>query len=90
MWRSCSITTGANGTNLSDGFTRDGQGNFTGPWKLHTAGQFIDFVGNQRDGHWAFDILNVNEAHTVPIPAAAWLLGSGLIGLVGLRKRLFG
>ena len=24
---------------------------------------------------------------TVPIPAAAWLLGTGLIGLIGLRKR---
>jgi len=25
---------------------------------------------------------------TVPIPAAAWLLGSGLIGLVAIRRRL--
>ncbi|MEA5115639.1 MAG: VPLPA-CTERM sorting domain-containing protein [Geobacteraceae bacterium] len=24
----------------------------------------------------------------VPIPAAAWLLGSGLMGLVGLRRRM--
>jgi hypothetical protein len=24
---------------------------------------------------------------TVPIPAAAWLLGSGLLGLIGIRKR---
>jgi hypothetical protein len=26
-------------------------------------------------------------APAVPIPAAAWLLGSGLMGLVGLRRR---
>ncbi len=29
----------------------------------------------------------VGVATPVPIPAAVWLLGSGLIGLVGLRKR---
>ena len=27
------------------------------------------------------------ETPTVPVPAAVWLLGSGLIGLVGLRRR---
>jgi len=25
----------------------------------------------------------------VPIPTAAWLLGSGLVGLVGIRRRIF-
>ena len=29
------------------------------------------------------------EEVPVPIPGAAWLLGSGLIGLAGLRRRLF-
>jgi hypothetical protein len=27
------------------------------------------------------------EFSTVPIPGAVWLLGSGLIGLLGLRKK---
>jgi hypothetical protein len=27
-------------------------------------------------------------ADVVPIPGAVWLLGSGLVGLVGLRKKL--
>lgn len=26
--------------------------------------------------------------HAVPIPGAVWLLGSGLVGLVGIRKKL--
>jgi len=29
-----------------------------------------------------------SSAATVPIPAAAWLLGSGLLGLVGIRRRI--
>jgi len=27
---------------------------------------------------------------TVPIPPAVWLLGSGLLGLIGIRRRLVG
>jgi hypothetical protein len=30
--------------------------------------------------------LNVTESAPVPIPAAVWLLGSGLIGLIGVRR----
>jgi hypothetical protein len=37
---------------------------------------------------WAsVDNLVINEAATVPIPASVWLLGSGLLGLVGLRRK---
>jgi len=28
-----------------------------------------------------------NASSPVPIPAAAWLLGSGLAGLVGIRRK---
>jgi hypothetical protein len=38
---------------------------------------------------WAsVDNLVINEAAAVPIPASVWLLGSGLLGLVGLRRKV--
>jgi hypothetical protein len=35
----------------------------------------------------SIDNLVINEAAAVPIPASVWLLGSGLLGLVGLRRK---
>lgn len=38
-----------------------------------------------RDG----DVAAVSAPTTVPVPAAAWLLGSGLLGMFGVAKRKF-
>ncbi|MDY6839780.1 MAG: VPLPA-CTERM sorting domain-containing protein [Thermodesulfobacteriota bacterium] len=38
------------------------------------------------EGDFANDVA-FHEIATVPVPAAVWLLGSGLIGLVGIRKK---
>ena len=39
------------------------------------------------DGSMVFSELSI-EASSVPVPAAVWLLGSGLLGLAGLRRKL--
>ena len=90
----------ANGPNLSDGFQRQGQGNFTLGLTGATdcpANQFIDVSGSSpgrcRDSHWAFDILNVDAAtevppSAVPEPATLVLLGSSLaFGAFTARRR---
>ena len=41
------------------------------------------------DEPWALDNVKVeSQPSPVPIPAAAWLLGTGLLGLFGMRKRM--
>jgi len=37
---------------------------------------------NGRIGHWQLDVVSA-----VPVPAAVWLFGSGLLGLIGVAKR---
>jgi len=77
----------ANGPNLSNGFSQQGQGNFTGPDFCGTTGPFWDVTCDQNDGHWAFDALNVGNVTTTPEPASLALLGSGVLGLVGVLRR---
>jgi hypothetical protein len=62
------------------------------------SGEFT-ILGVAADGQVGYDSNTINEtagppnltltaaANPVPIPAAAWLFGSGLAGLVGLRRR---
>jgi hypothetical protein len=54
------------------------------------SGQFCDVADDQRTNFWAFDILDVENAsiNPVPVPAAVWLFGTALIGLIGFGKRV--
>jgi len=72
------------GPTLGDGFSRTGQGNFTGPTFLGSPGSFIDANPNQRNGNWAVDILNV--AAPVPEPAS---IGFAALGLFVILSRRF-
>ena len=46
--------------------------------------KYLKLVGSSISG---FDLDAVAAVNSVPVPGAVWLLGSGLIGLMGLRRR---
>ena len=91
------------GPNLSNGFIRSGTGNFTDTGATTGTNftcaddpsnllPFHDVSGVSpgclRDSHWAFDILNVTQAHEiVPEPITLSLFSAGLAGSVALRRR---
>jgi len=60
---------------------------------LTGAGTLTDIVGSQGStpATWSFSSANVNDYSmtitAVPVPAAVWLFGSGLLGLVAVARR---
>ncbi len=73
--------------NLSDGFARQGAGNFTAAGAC-TA--FCDSFGNQDNGNWAVDILNVSSAAAIspaPEPMTAPVAAFALSLLALARRR---
>lgn len=85
------------GPNLSAGFTRDGQGNFTPGLFPCGASAFCDAAYDARDNHWAFDVLNVDGAvaqppvTSVPEPGSLGMLGFGFLaaGWLAWRRRRY-
>ncbi len=72
--------------NLSDGFSETGLPFFTSEYGCSN-GQFCDVDGYNRTKAWAFDILNVDSAAVVPLPASIWFLVTGIAGLVWRSRR---
>jgi hypothetical protein len=51
-------------------------------------GAEVSSIGNIQSAY-ANATLNFGNSNAVPIPPSVWLLGSGLVGLVGLRRKFF-
>ena len=47
---------------------------------------FEGIANTDGNGTSYFDAISINEASIVPVPAAVWLFGSGLIGLIAMAK----
>ena len=46
----------------------------------------VDYNGNLVPGSQLYSVAFSNEFRPGPLPGAVWLLGSGLLGLVGWRR----
>jgi hypothetical protein len=82
------LTDGDNsGIILGDNFARLDIFDLTSYASILTGGNTIriDTAGIDND-NWALDYSEL-EINTVPIPGAVWLLGSGLVGLIAVRRR---
>ena len=78
-WNGTDFNQGAGGVTA----TTDGAGNFTATWTaLVVGGPFNGQIGN-----WTLNGTAAAAGPVIPIPAAAWLFGSGLLGLVGVARR---
>ncbi len=74
---------------LADGYTRTGQGDFTGGEFGCSNGSFCDANSANRTAAWAVDIDNVDIASEtgVPEPGTMLLGAAGLVGIIELRRR---
>ncbi len=76
------------GPDLAAGFTRTGQGNFTGPVFIGGPGAFWDSSPTQRNNLWALAVDGVEQSATVvPEPNTILTLSSGILGIVFFRRR---
>ena len=70
------------------GFTRAGQINYTGLEFVGMPDMFWDGTPSKRTDFWAVDILNADSAGPIPEPATFLILGTGLIALRYLPRRM--
>jgi len=58
-----------------------------GPGEFILAWEDLPFGNYKYDGDFNDMVLMVESVQPVPVPAAVWLFGSGLLGLVGIARR---
>lgn len=73
-------------TTLQDVWTGMGVGTAGAPDNTASV-RFIALALNASGGAGFFDDISANQVSAVPVPAAVWLFGSGLLGLVGVARR---
>lgn len=78
--------------NWNDNVFNQGNANVTGTYDAGTGAYAVEWnsliVGGPFDGNTGYWRLNgVATVSAVPVPAAVWLMGSGLLGLVGVARR---
>ncbi|HVN97570.1 MAG TPA: hypothetical protein VMT62_14165 [Syntrophorhabdaceae bacterium] len=87
------------GTVIFKGFDQNGnqvgmdQGTLTSNFQLFTENwqnvYSVQFFGPSGLGNITMDNVTLNEAVPTPIPPGVFLLGSGLIGLIGINRKKF-
>jgi hypothetical protein len=83
-----------NGTSL--GYTNSSEFLTFSPFSISSGfvegNNTLDFIVNNAEGTGenptALRVELTGEASPVPVPAAVWLFGSGLLGLLGIRKKV--
>jgi hypothetical protein len=74
-----------NGTEFNQGGIASVTDNGNGGYLLSWSSKIVGGPFNNFTGSWTMDIKSA--APPVPVPAAVWLFGSGLVGLVGVARR---
>ena len=77
----------ANGGQLSRQFLPMTRTNEWVPFSLGDGYKGIYGFAFEYANYYEIDNINVSTPAATPLPAAVWLLGSGLVGLAGLRKK---
>lgn len=83
---STSVWTGTNSTGFGDGGFRLGSSSASFGNSTATSASWINLSTNNNSNFLSLYAMS-QELTAVPVPAAAWLFGSGLLGIVGVARR---